>query len=55
MSNIQDIADYQEQSYTEGESIEFWNLNKNKFPILYKMALKYLSIPAISAPVERLF
>ena len=46
---------YLELPYTGEESSEFWNFNKNKFPILYQMALKYLSIPATSAPVERLF
>ncbi len=52
---LDEIKLYIVQPYTEEESSEFWNLNQNKFPTLYKMAIKYLSIPATSAPVERLF
>ena len=34
---------------------EFWVLNRLKFPCLFQLALKFLSIPASSGPVERLF
>ncbi len=50
-----EIKIYTELPYAGEESTEFWNLNKNKFSILYRMALRNLSIPATSAPVERLF
>ena len=33
----------------------FWQGNANKFPPLSKLASQYLSIPATSAPVERIF
>ena len=32
-----------------------WKENENKFPILAKLKTKYVSVPASSAPVERLF
>lgn len=35
--------------------LDFWNLNGSKFPKLLNLAKHYLSIPASSAPVERLF
>ena len=52
----EEIRSYIELKYNEDEQgVEFWNINQNKYPLLYSMALKYLSIPATSAPVERLF
>jgi len=35
--------------------LEFWLSNRHRFPVLYKLSLRYLCIPASSAPVERLF
>ena len=32
-----------------------WYMNKERFPILYDMALKYMCVPATSAPSERVF
>ena len=34
---------------------KFWYINKERFPILYTLALKYMCIPATSAPSERVF
>ena len=39
----------------ESDPMEFWKVNTHRFPVLSKLAVKYLSIPATSAPVERLF
>ena len=34
---------------------KFWYMNKERYPILYNLALKYMCIPATSAPSERVF
>ncbi len=34
---------------------EFWFKYQNKLPYLYKLSLKFLSIPASSGPCERIF
>lgn len=36
-------------------ALEFWATNREKFPLLHSLAVKVLSIPASSAPVERVF
>ena len=34
---------------------DFWFAKKDQFPIIYNLAMKYLCIPATSAPSERVF
>lgn len=36
-------------------ALVFWDKNQDRFPQLHKLALKVLSVPASSAPVERVF
>lgn len=35
--------------------LEYWQQYKQTFPEMYKLSLKYLSIPATSVPSERVF
>ena len=39
----------------EEDPLVYWKTNKEKFPCIAKIVAHYLSIPASSAPVERLF
>ena len=51
-----EYTDYCSMPYDDEIDLkEFWVLNRLKFPCLFQLALKFLSIPASSGPVERLF
>jgi hypothetical protein len=39
----------------ENNPYSWWLTNKNQYPVLHKLAMKYLPIPATSVPSERLF
>ena len=47
------IADANIEFYTD--PLIYWQLRANTFPLLLKAALKYLAVPASSAPTERVF
>ena len=40
---------------TDKDVIMWWEENKNKFPLLFQLSLKYLCIPATSCASERVF
>ena len=41
---------------TDGQNaLRFWQMHKNSLPSLYPIAMRVLSVPASSAPVERVF
>ena len=52
-----EVADYLALPIIDEEEdpLKFWKTNQHKFPSLSKLAEYHLSIPASSAPVERLF
>lgn len=57
-SNIhQEVEQYLSQPAIDEDMdpLAFWREHRNQFPTLCKLASKYLSLPASSAPVERLF
>lgn len=39
----------------ETDPLKFWDLNRISKPVLSQLAMKYLMVPASSAPVERIF
>ncbi|XP_008178503.1 zinc finger BED domain-containing protein 1-like [Acyrthosiphon pisum] len=51
------IRQYLEMPYLNRKQspLDFWKKNKNTFPELYMLQIKYLSVPATSVPSERVF
>jgi len=51
------IRQYLEMPYLNRKQspLDFWKKNKNTFPVLYMLQIKYLSVPATSVPSERVF
>lgn len=41
--------------YDDFNILQWWNENKNEFPLLFKLSCRILAIPASSAPSERVF
>ena len=50
-----ELEQYTNIDYNDDGFTRFWMKNKLKLPALSKLAQKFLSIPASSGPVERLF
>ena len=38
-----------------GDELKWWSANEKRFPVLARLAQKYLAVPATSVPSERLF
>jgi len=53
MSYLSMCDDY--ESVGETACLDFWSLNRNKLHLIFPVAMKIFSIPATSAPVERVF
>ena len=52
----QEIKDYLIMDYNPNDELDlFWLKHKLKFPCLFELCLKFLSIPASSGPEEGLF
>lgn len=54
-ATLQEIHDYLDEPDTDESVLSFWRLRDERYPRLARLAAKFLSIPASSAPVERLF
>jgi hypothetical protein len=53
MSYLSMCDDY--ESVGETPCLDFWSLNRKKLHLIFPVAMKIFSIPATSAPVERVF
>jgi hypothetical protein len=50
-----DMCDDNEEEDLTSDCLRFWTARKQRFPILYRLAMRSLSAPASSAPIERVF
>ena len=50
-----ELAQYMEEPQCQESPLIYWEQNRGRYPSLSKYALSILSVPASSAPVERLF
>ena len=55
--NVDEVANYLAlpKIHHDDCPLKWWRINKTRFPVLSKLARKYLAIPATSTPCERLF
>ena len=50
-----EVSRYLGEESTNQSPLEWWRLNKQRYPLLSQLAARYLSIPATSVPCERVF
>ncbi|XP_016407175.1 zinc finger BED domain-containing protein 4-like [Sinocyclocheilus rhinocerous] len=55
VTQVMKYFEHIQSSPIEEDPLMFWAHNKDKYPHLHALALKVLSVPASSAPVERVF
>jgi hypothetical protein len=47
--------DYECEASGENACLDFWSLNRKKLSLIFPLPMRILSVPATSAPVERVF
>ncbi len=54
-AQLNDYMSFLERGNLCQQSFAFWEANRDRFSLLYGLAVQMLAIPATSAPVERMF
>jgi hypothetical protein len=55
MTYLSMCDDYEYEASRENACLNFWSLNRKKLGLIFSLAMRILSVPATSAPVERVF
>jgi hypothetical protein len=55
MAYLSICDDYEYEASRENACLNFWSLNRKKLGLIFPLAMRILSVPATSAPVERVF
>ena len=51
----QELLLYLQDNLPCNDPLSYWKLKENEYPILAQLARKFYSVPATSAPIERVF
>jgi hypothetical protein len=55
MTYLSMCDDYEYEASRKNACLNFWSLNRKKLGLIFSLAMKILSVPATSAPVEHVF